>query len=166
MCACWRPRVRAATLIPEYSSQSTAEDAPNTTNDSSSEAHRTSENPPHSITQSLDPTFCLRLLSSTLKISVPRVRSPSHKDFSQRYPSTFMNLLTSSVCSMESPSRKGNGTTNCTGGNAILKLLWGRNMLYLQEFGDLRPYETCKMNAEFALRVLSEHVRICSRFGS
>ena len=48
-------------------------------------------------------------------------------------------------------SKKGNGT-NRTGRSTILKLVWGRNMLYCPRFGDLQPYETWKF------RICSESI--------
>ena len=76
--------------------------------------------------------------------------------------------MTSSGCSMEGgPSKKGNGT-NRTGGGAILKLIWGGNLLYFQGFGDLQPYEftTKPGNSEFALTAFPGCFRICSGFYS
>ena len=49
------------------------------------------------------------------------------------------------------PSKKGNGT-NRTGGSAILKFIWGGNLLCFPGFGDLQPYETWKF------RICSESV--------
>ena len=60
--------------------------------------------------------------------------------------------MTSSGCSMKGgPSKKGKGT-NRTGGSAILKLIWGGNVLYFPGFRDLQPYETWKF------RICSESV--------
>ena len=52
------------------------------------------------------------------------------------------NFMTSSGCATEGANPRKENRTNCTGCGTILKLLWGRNMLYFPGFGDLQPCDT------------------------
>ena len=67
-------------------------------------------------------------------------------------PSTVRNFMTSSGCSMEGALPKKRKLYQPYWGSTILKLIWGRNLLYFPGFEDLQPYETCKF------RICSESV--------
>ena len=73
--------------------------------------------------------------------SIPPVSWYSVKDF-----------MTSSDCFVEGALQKKNGTSR-TGGSTILKLVWGRNVLYFQGLGISN--RTKPGNSEFALGAFS-----------
>ena len=78
-------------------------------------------------------------------------------------PSTVRNLPALAV-PWGGPSKKGKGT-NRTGGSTILKLIWGGDLLYFPEFGDLQPYETWKFRiySETISRAFPDLFRISLR---